>query len=371
MHGYQVDVFKRITFTFISLSVAIISGCAAKSDDGGPTFAPVTSNPKLESLKAEFWNLEQEFRQSDYGCNLRFLSDCRGWSRVGAIDSLTKRAESLDKLVEKGKLAIDEGKLAAPTSTELVNIESLTKSAEVLAAQSRAQILGPDSLMACRGDISELERRAKAGILAANELDYERQSLIVVALSCSGGGKYGDTRVIKFLLDNGADPNASGAGGSAPIISASAKGRPDVMDLLLEKGLKLDSQASVSALLQANTWTDEDAFLSTQWLLAHGVPPDAVVTEKPSGIVGGFLPNVGSMISTKYTDVNGKTALMYAVERFHFTTIQLLLDAGANPNAKSHNGTTPMSIVNDKIAQFKMNKDLAKLKSMLEAAGGK
>lgn len=47
----------------------------------------------------------------------------------------------------------------------------------------------------------------------------------------------------------------------------------------------------------------------------------------------------------------GKTALMYAVEKQHVRAVQLLLANGADPDAKAADGSTPRSILQERIAR--------------------
>jgi ankyrin repeat protein len=53
----------------------------------------------------------------------------------------------------------------------------------------------------------------------------------------------GHINIVRMLLEHGADPNVSEAGGFTPLQTASASGNTDLVRLLMEHGASLDAQA--------------------------------------------------------------------------------------------------------------------------------
>src|SRR5262249_50210225 len=65
----------------------------------------------------------------------------------------------------------------------------------------------------------------------------------------------GDVRVVRKLLDNGADVNARDAEGNTPLILASFYASPECLELLIEKGADVNSanKAGATPLIRAAT----------------------------------------------------------------------------------------------------------------------
>src|SRR5262245_59069672 len=57
----------------------------------------------------------------------------------------------------------------------------------------------------------------------------------------------GDVRVVRQLLDNGADVNARDAEGNTPLILASIYASPECLELLIEKGADVNSANKAGA----------------------------------------------------------------------------------------------------------------------------
>ena len=66
-----------------------------------------------------------------------------------------------------------------------------------------------------------------------------------------GDGKHYDLRVVQLLLEKGADVNKAGPTGRSPLTKAAESGKADVIELLLAKGLELNTENGGRALLKA------------------------------------------------------------------------------------------------------------------------
>jgi ankyrin repeat protein len=166
-------------------------------------------------------------------------------------------------------------------------------------------------------------------------------------------------RIVRLLLDLGADPNATDATGGTPLTTASQEGAdPTIVEMLVAAGAKLDFLTAVNlkrydraeamlaedpsrlgidgrdtvALHLAVNKKNHDA---VRWLIAHGVDVDA---------------------KRAMWDCN-HTALHMTIENGDIALARMLLDAGADPNIRDDKyGATALGW-----ADFFDREDFAKL----------
>lgn len=157
---------------------------------------------------------------------------------------------------------------------------------------------------------------------------------------------YGETAKVDELLAQGADPNHK-EGGRSLIIWA-AQGRwVEVVEALLAAGADIDSLDGVgqTALRRAIAIVD---IPMVKTLLAAGADPDVKV---PNG--GAALPDAGSNsrilnllldagADPNVTNEHEETALYTVIEYGSIEDLQALIDAGADVNHKDRNGLTPV-----------------------------
>src|SRR5215468_2046552 len=124
-----------------------------------------------------------------------------------------------------------------------------------------------------------------------------------------------DVRVVRQLLDNGADVNARDAEGNTPLLLASFYASPECLKLLIEKGVDVNAANKAGATPLIRAATDYE---KTRLLVAAGA-------------------------NIQVRTALGNTPLILAARRAGNTrTVQLLLERGANPTERNEAGVSPV-----------------------------
>lgn len=157
------------------------------------------------------------------------------------------------------------------------------------------------------------------------------------ALILAASGRGGES--IRLLLENGADPNLGDRHQKRPLMW--------MVDTQFHRGS--DTSANVAPLVQAGARIDDrdDASRSALMWAVMGLGTSFDV--RPS-VLAALVQN-GADVGA--TDVNGETAMHHLVRYVDDALaldrgadcIQVLLDAGANPNAENNENKTPLAVV--------------------------
>jgi len=142
----------------------------------------------------------------------------------------------------------------------------------------------------------------------------ERGSCLTSPCSVSPGLSEGHLTVVALLIENGADVNNTGKYGSTALGSAAICNAVDVAQLLIKHGADLDVRGNQYTALE----------------MASSRGPDVAI----------LMIKSGAKVNTwdRYTKT---TPLHSAVQCSHQELIKVLLQHGANPNAKDQFGKTP------------------------------
>lgn len=187
---------------------------------------------------------------------------------------------------------------------------------------------------------------------------------------------YQNTAVVGFFLDSGVEVNAkgdsaTGGAGSTPLHVAATRASKSVVELLIERGAKVDAKAKggqtplFGAALSGNTETAEV-------LIANGADVNARNSlrstplhraVKLNNFAGAFTPNdfagfvqlliayganVNAQDNRKNTPLHCAVAGGWPTSPTYETIIGTLLANGANVNVKDRYGRTPISLAHGK-----------------------
>lgn len=133
----------------------------------------------------------------------------------------------------------------------------------------------------------------------------------------SGAIGSGNVEIVQSFLDHGLDLNQpfSPTAGTIPIIRTIEKKQMGILKLLVEKG----------ATVGLNPYA-----LSTPLHTAAGIWPEAVP----------FLLEAGADVNARSN--TGRTPLMSAAHRNQIQSLEFLIEAGGNLEAQDNEGTTPL-----------------------------
>ena len=178
-----------------------------------------------------------------------------------------------------------------------------------------------------------LERGADVN---CKDVAHKRTALMVAVAA-------GQTQVVEFLVQKGADADPLSVSGDTAASEASGTTRQTADQILPLSS----SDDQVSRLLPGkNTYIDaEDIFGDTALHIAAERGVESLVQ---------LLLSAGANIQAQ--DQIGETALMTAIESGRETIVQRLLEAGADIHAHNHRGLTPLNVAvlrgNDEITEL-------------------
>lgn len=183
----------------------------------------------------------------------------------------------------------------------------------------------------------------------------------------------GDMEAVQSLSAEGVDVGTKNTHNDpAPLAAAALGGQPDVVKLLLDKGLKVDeiNKQGETALMTAAAAGHAEV---VQVLLDRGADVNARDVHRRSALnhavfirghveAARVLLDGGADINAR-DDPAERTILMHAAQSGHLEVVQVLLDKGAEVNARDCSGKTALNLA--------QGKDIEEIEKVLKAHGAK
>ncbi|WP_166829696.1 ankyrin repeat domain-containing protein [Thalassoroseus pseudoceratinae] len=139
-----------------------------------------------------------------------------------------------------------------------------------------------------------------------------------------------DPEITRFLLEHGADPDAQRNENISPVLGAS--GNVECMRLMLEAGANVNRASEHNGETALHWYAGGDDSDAVRLLLQYGADPNARTK-----------PGMKTYCLWRDARVRGETPLHRAAAWGNSEVIQLLLDAGADPTIRDANKDSPLS----------------------------
>jgi ankyrin repeat protein len=196
---------------------------------------------------------------------------------------------------------------------------------------------GTTALIWAVPDLAKVRTLLDHGAAVNAKTETERTALLVAA-------SYPRTvRVLQLLMDRGADLRAQDRGGATALSLAARSADVEVVRFLVERGLDPAALGFAERRAGLARWDRPTA----EYLLAKSPTPakemlGAVATWQPASLVARWI-DLGADINAGAPQY-GRTPLMNAVasEAEGADTVRLLLERGADPNARMSEGETSL-----------------------------
>jgi ankyrin repeat protein len=164
--------------------------------------------------------------------------------------------------------------------------------------------------------------------------------------------------IIELSLDHGADPTIAAGGGQSAAALAARRGRGDALDLFAQRGIRIDF-AGVDRLIAACALNDGETIRSiaakepqlVRGLVTEGGPLLAEFAGNGNTEGVRQLLDLGVDVNARHAEgdpyfgvAKNSTALHAAAWRARHATVRLLIERGAQVDAKDANGRTPLML---------------------------
>jgi ankyrin repeat protein len=192
-----------------------------------------------------------------------------------------------------------------------------------------------------------------------NRRDEKKQTPLLLAM------RQGSSKLVKILLENGADSNAKNDNGktSLHMLSGHLMNEEDAVDrarLLLEHGAEVnirDNDNQTPLLLAMG----RDLFKLVRTLIEHGADADAanngsktplhILSESRTYDEGSALHLIWLLlengVEVNRRDKNNQTPLLLAMRQGRSKLVRILLENGADSNAKNDHGKTSLHMLSE------------------------
>lgn len=234
-------------------------------------------------------------------------------------------------------------------------------------------------LLAREAEVDNVGDRGFTPLLSAALKQHAEIVALLVAAGAAVGvveaALLGDSALLRRLLDEGADIHSENAACMDPFIAASACGHTDIMRLLLDRGA--DPHRVTTRHFTALTWAiTYDQRKAVHLLLDGGVDVNAPRQDESEYLRGATplypaieqkLPEMCRLLIERgarmdVRDASGQTPLHWAARTCDPDVLRILLDAGADIDAPGQSRGTPlMSVVNNTLIKKEVHRACTRL----------
>ncbi len=163
----------------------------------------------------------------------------------------------------------------------------------------------------------------------------------------------GSRKVVEALVAAGADVNLPGSGGVTPLMKAIEFGQNDIAKWLLDHGADpaYTSPQGASALtMLSSSLSSEDVELARRLIDGTHERSERLELTPLMAAAAGRKPATLSLLlehpqDLEHRDLFGQTALHHACQSGDVGCIRLLVERGADCNARTHSGDTPLTLL--------------------------
>ena len=250
--------------------------------------------------------------------------------RSGDISSFLTSAESDPKLLNaRGP----EGSSPFMYAVLYADVSTVAKLLKLGADPNKKNDAGGTALMWAARDLGKIRLLVNHGADVNARSEDHRTALMIAAR------RPGAVKIVKFLLDKGANPNPNSkpVGESSPLMEALTSGDETIVKLLLDRG----ADASATAEMGLTIAVVNECHHALEWIAGRMTNKEPFTIALQNTAVFGDEKAVRLMLD-RGADVNafdpfGKSPLMYAAisDLYPLAVVKLLVERGADVNAVS------------------------------------
>ncbi|MGM0588370.1 MAG: ankyrin repeat domain-containing protein [Bacteroidota bacterium] len=199
------------------------------------------------------------------------------------------------------------------------------------------------------GNIEAVKLFIKAGMKVDVANGWQETALIKSA-------EQGNVETASYLLENGAYIDMREMRGKTPLLVAAEAGHAELVDLLLENGAYVDTRGARFRFTPLIYASFNGHFEVVKVLVNNGADVNATNKDGGTSLMNAsfnghvdivrYLIAQGANLNAQLNE-NGYSALMFAAEKGNTETVQVLIDAGCDPQLEDDKGRTAADIARE------------------------